>query len=83
VLNNPGDLKALGARVIDPVSGRSIEMYTTEPAVQLDTANFLDGTLKGKGGLTYEHWGAFTLEAQHYPDSPNHANFPSTELRPV
>lgn len=82
VLNNPGNLNALAARVTDPVSGRTVEMYTSEPAVQFYTANFLDDTLKGKGDLTYEHWGAFTLEAQHYPDSPNHANFPSTELRP-
>jgi aldose 1-epimerase len=82
VLNNPGDLNALAVRVTDPVSGRSVEMYTTEPGVQLYTANFLDGSLKGKGGLTYEHWGAFTLEAQHYPDSPNNPNFPSTELKP-
>jgi aldose 1-epimerase len=82
VLNNPGNLNALAVRVTDPVSGRSVEMYTTEPGVQFYTGNFLDGTLKGKGDLTYEHWGAFTLEAQHYPDSPNHANFPSTELKP-
>jgi len=82
ILNNPGDRNALAARVTDPESGRTVEMYTTEPAVQFYTGNFLDGTLKGKNGLTYEHWGAFTLEAQHYPDSPNHINFPSTELRP-
>lgn len=82
VLNNPGNLNALAVRVTDPVSGRSVEMYTTEPGVQFYTANFLDGTLKGKGGLIYEHWGAFTLEAQHYPDSPNHPSFPNTELRP-
>jgi aldose 1-epimerase len=82
VFNNPGDLNALAARVTDPESGRTVEMYTTEPGVQFYTGNFLDGSLKGIGGLTYEHWGAFTLEAQHYPDSPNHANFPSTELKP-
>jgi aldose 1-epimerase len=82
VLNNPGNLNALAARVTDPVSGRTVEMYTTEPGVQFYTGNFLDGTLSGKSDLTYEHWGAFTLEAQHYPDSPNHANFPSTELKP-
>jgi aldose 1-epimerase len=82
ILNNPGDRNALAARVTDPESGRTVEMYTTEPGVQFYTGNFLDGTLKGKNGLTYEHWGAFTLEAQHYPDSPNHINFPSTELRP-
>ena len=58
-------------------------MYTTEPGVQFYTVNFPDNSLKGKGGLTYEHWGAFTLEAQRYPDSPNHTNFPSTELRSI
>lgn len=82
VLNNPGDLSALAARVTDPVSGRTVEMYSTEPGVQFFTGNFLDGTMIGKGGLSYQHWGAFTLEAQHFPDSPNHPNFPSTELRP-
>jgi aldose 1-epimerase len=82
VLNNPGNINALAARATDPVSGRTVEMYTTEPAVQFYSGNFLNGTVKGKGGLTYQHWGAFALEAQHYPDSPNHANFPSTELKP-
>jgi aldose 1-epimerase len=82
VLSNPGDLNALAVRVTDPESGRTLEMYTTEPGVQFNTGNFLDGTLKGKDGLSYQHWGAFTLEAQHYPDSPNHPTFPSTELKP-
>jgi aldose 1-epimerase len=81
VFNNPGNLGALAVRVYDPKSARAVEMYTTEPGVQFYIGNFLDGTLKGIGG-TYEHWGAFTLEAQHFPDSPNHANFPSTELKP-
>jgi len=81
VLNNPGDLSALAVRVFDPKSGRTVEMYTTEPGVQIYTGQFLDG-VKGKDGLTYERWGTFTLEAEHYPDSPNHANFPSTELKP-
>jgi aldose 1-epimerase len=81
VFNNPGNLSALAVRVYDPKSARAVEMYTTEPGVQFYIGNFLDGTLKGIGG-TYEHWGAFTLEAQHFPDSPNHANFPSTELKP-
>lgn len=80
VLNNPGDLSALAVRVIDPLSGRAVEMYTTEPGVQFYTGNFLDGTLRGIGA-TYDHWGAFTLEAQHFPDSPNHSGFPSTELK--
>ena len=80
VLNNPDKLSALAVRVTDPVSERAVEMYTTEPGVQFYTGNFLDGTLKGIGG-DYEHWGAFTLEAQHFPDSPNHSSFPSTELK--
>ena len=75
-------IPTLAVRVTDPESGRMVEMYTTEPGVQFYTGNFLDGTLNGKNGSTYQHWGAFTLEAQHYPDSPNHTNFPSTELRP-
>lgn len=68
----------------DPKSGRAVEICTTEPGVQFYTGNFVDGTLQGKSGSTYEHWvgGAFTLEAQHYPDTPNHANFPSTQLKP-
>jgi aldose 1-epimerase len=81
-LNDPGVLNALAVRVTDPESDRTVEMYTSEPGVQMYTSNSLDGTLKGKDGLTYQHWGAFTLEAQHYPDSPNHPTFPSTELKP-
>jgi aldose 1-epimerase len=82
VLNHPGDLSALAVRVTDPKSGRTVEMYTTEPAVQFYSGNFLDGTLTGKNGLTYPHWGAFTLEAQHYPDSINQGHFPTTVLSP-
>lgn len=80
VLSHQGDLGTLAVRVTDPVSGRSVEMYTTEPGVQFYTSNFLDGSLKGIGGI-FDHWGAFTLEAQHYPDSPNHPTFPTTELK--
>jgi aldose 1-epimerase len=82
ILNHPGDLEALATRVTDPPSGRTIEMYTTEPGVQFYSGNFLNGTLKGKHGLIYPHWGGFTLEAQHYPDSVNHPHFPRTELAP-
>jgi aldose 1-epimerase len=82
ILNHPDDLEALAARVTDPVSGRTVEMYTTEPGVQFYSGNFLDGSLKGKQGLIYAHWGGFTLEAQHYPDSVNHPHFPKTELAP-
>ena len=60
VFDNPGNLNALAARVNDPDSGRTVQMYTTEPGVQFYTGNFLDGTLKGIGG-SYDHWGAFTL----------------------
>jgi aldose 1-epimerase len=82
VLGGDGKKPALGARVYDRDSGRVLEMYTTEPGVQLYTANFLDGTLKGKGGVVYKKHHAFCLEAQHFPDSIHHASFPSTILRP-
>ena len=82
VLRGDGKTPALGARVFDPGSGRVLEMFTTEPGVQLYTANFLDGKLKGKGGVVYKKHHAFCLEAQHFPDSVHHANFPSTILRP-
>ncbi|QKZ05215.1 aldose epimerase family protein [Pseudomonas eucalypticola] len=82
VLDTKGDVKKLATQVADPASGRVLEFYTTEPGVQLYTANFLDGSIHGKGGKVYPHWGAFTLEAQHYPDSPNQAAFPTTRLDP-
>ncbi len=66
----------------DPKSGRTLEVVTTEPAVQLYTGNFLDGTIVGKSGKRYPHRGGFCLETQHYPDSPNHPTFPSTVLKP-
>lgn len=72
----------LAARASDAKSGRVMEVFTTEPGVQLYTANWLDGTLKGKGGCMYVKRGAFCLETQHYPDSPNQASFPNTILRP-
>ena len=72
----------LAARLEDPVSGRRLEISTTEPGVQFYTGNFLDGSLKGKGGRPYGHRTGLCLETQHFPDSPNHANFPSTILRP-
>jgi len=72
----------LAARFVEPVSGRVMEMWTTEPAMQFYTGNFLDGMIRGKGGLVYPLHGAFCLEAQHYPDSPNRPDFPSTILMP-
>jgi len=81
-LDTKGKVTALAADVSEPKSGRRLQLFTSEPGVQLYTGNFLDGTVKGKGGKIYPHWGAFTLETQHYPDSPNQKNFPSTRLDP-
>jgi aldose 1-epimerase len=72
----------MAAKVTDPASGREMEVWTTEPGVQLYTANWLDGSIHGKHGAAYGRFGAVCLETQHYPDSPNHARFPSTILRP-
>jgi aldose 1-epimerase len=72
----------LMARVTDPASGRILEVLSTEPGLQFYSGNFLDGTLTGKGGWVYQHRAALTMEPQHYPDSPNQPNFPSTELKP-
>jgi aldose 1-epimerase len=82
VLDGGGKKLALGARVHDPKTGRVMEMYTTEPGVQFYTGNFLDGSVKGKGGVVYRKHQGFCLEAQHFPDSVNHPNFPSVILRP-
>ncbi|APQ11301.1 aldose epimerase [Pseudomonas oryzihabitans] len=82
VLNTNGDLEKPAAVVTDPASGRTLTLYTTEPGVQFYTGNFLEGNIKGKAGKTYDHWGAFTLETQHYPDAPNQPNFPTTRLDP-
>jgi aldose 1-epimerase len=73
---------AFAARARDPKSGRALEMSTTEPGVQLYTGNFLDGSVKGKGGVAYKKNAAFCLEAQHFPDALHHPNFPSIILRP-
>ena len=81
VLNAPRTLKQWAVKVEEPTSGRVMEVYTDQPAVQFYTGNFLDGTAHGMGG-TYNYRSALCLETQHYPDSPNHPNFPSAELRP-
>lgn len=81
VLGDPGKLK-LAARVVDPISGRQMEVWTTEPGVQFYTGNFLDGTLRGKHGVAYGKHSALCLETQHYPDTVNHPTFPSVILRP-
>jgi aldose 1-epimerase len=72
----------LAARVVDPASGRTLEVRTTEPGLQFYTANFLTGSLVGSSGRAYRQGDAFTLETQHIPDSPNRSAFPSTVLRP-
>ena len=83
VLNkpSPGAL-AFAARAYDPRSGRVLDCYTTEPGVQVYTGNFLDGSYVGSAGSTYRQTDAFTLETQHFPDSPNKPQFPTTELKP-
>ena len=70
------------AMVTDPKSGRTLEVLTTEPGVQLYTGNFLDGKTVGKGGAAYKQYSGFCLETQFFPDSPNKPNFPSITLRP-
>lgn len=70
------------AIIIEPTSGRAMEIYTNEPGLQFYGGNFLDGSIIGKRGITYKHREAFCLETQHFPDSPNKKNFPSTLLKP-
>jgi aldose 1-epimerase len=82
VINRKEDGLILAARVHEPTSGRVLEVFTTEPAVQFYSGNFLDGTITGKHGHVYKQRNGFCLETQHYPDSPNHPDFPSTILRP-
>jgi aldose 1-epimerase len=84
VLNAPaaGQALRLAARVSEPASGRVMEVRTTEPGVQFYTGNFLDGSIKNRKGVPYQKHAAFCLETQHFPDSVNHANFPSTILEP-
>lgn len=82
VLNHPAGELGLAARVAEPSTGRVLEVLTTEPGVQFYTGNFLDGSAKGKGGRVYQRRNGFCLEAQHFPDSPNHPEFPSVVLKP-
>ena len=82
ILNSKGDINVLAAKATSPTSGISLEVYTSEPGVQFYTGNFMTGEDKGKGGTVYPHRGAFCLETQPYPDSPNQPAFPSTVLRP-
>ena len=82
VLNDPGKLSQLAASVYDPQSGRTLKVYTTEPGIQFYSGNFLNGSFTGKGGIAYPKHSAIVLETEHFPDSPNQPNFPTTELQP-
>jgi aldose 1-epimerase len=82
VLDRQGSGLELAARLTDPGSGRVLSVFTTEPGIQFYSGNFLDGTLVGTSGRMYRQSDGLALETQHFPDSPNHPNFPSTVLRP-
>lgn len=77
-----GSVPALVAEAYDPSHGRVLQVLSTEPGLQFYSGNFLDGTIQGKSGTIYKHRYGFCLETQHFPDSPNHPTFPSTELKP-
>jgi aldose 1-epimerase len=81
VIGTPGTMR-LAARATDPDSGRTMEVWTTQPGIQFYTSNYLDGTLNGKRGIHYNQYAAFALETQHYPDSINQPNFPPVVLHP-
>src|SRR5699024_5774117 len=83
VLNKSSeDAMTLGASVYSPVSGRQMKVYTTEPGVQFYTGNFLDGSFENPEGIPYRQYSGFCLETQHFPNSPNEPDFPSTILEP-
>ncbi len=82
VLPESGDSLVFAAKVIGPDAGRVLEIYTNQPAIQFYSGNFFDGSITGKGGITYEYRSCLALEPQIYPDSPNQPDFPSPVLRP-
>lgn len=82
VLNHSGPSLIQSAQVYSPLTGIELTEFTTEPGMQLYTGNFLNGKNIGKGGKAYQRRSGFCLEAQHYPDSPNHPRYPTTTLRP-
>ena len=82
ILNTQGDINKCFATLYDPTTGIAMEMFTDQPGVQFYAGNFLDGSFVGKGGVKYPRRSAFCFETQHYPDSPNHPEWPSTTLRP-
>jgi aldose 1-epimerase len=82
VLNGKIGILQQAARVVEPTTGRVLTVETTQPGVQFYSGNFLDGTLHGKHGHVYSKHAGFCLETQHFPDSPNHPKFPTSELKP-
>lgn len=82
VLNPGADGLTLAATVIEPTTGRRMEVLTSEPGIQFYSGNFLDGTVTGRAGTVYQRRAGFCLETQHFPDSPNKAQFPTTTLEP-
>jgi aldose 1-epimerase len=82
VLNRESEEPSFAARAVHPASGRVLEVFTTQPGVQFYTGNHLTGAFRGKGGAVYGFRTGFCLETQHFPNSPNRPDFPSTELSP-
>jgi aldose 1-epimerase len=82
VLDGDGKKVAVAAEAYEPTTGRVLEVLTDQPGIQFYTGNFLDGTVTGTDGKVYKQRYAFCLETQHFPDSPNHPKFPTTELKP-
>jgi aldose 1-epimerase len=82
VLNHPGDLSVPAAVCCCPSTGIVLTVHTDQPGIQVYSANNLDGSLTGKGGVPLATQTGLCLETQHFPDSPNHPDFPSTVLRP-
>ena len=82
VLKTQGNINQVAAKLTSPTTGITLEVYTDEPGIQLYTGNFLDGTVKGKNGISYPQRASVCLETQHYPDSPNKSHWPSVTLEP-
>ncbi len=82
ILKKKEGVLSMAAQLYDPRTGRQVEISTTQPGLQFYSGNFLDGTIKGKSGKQYNKYWGLCLEAQHFPDSPNHSDFPNTILKP-
>jgi aldose 1-epimerase len=82
VFDRSGAALRHAVRVVEPVTGRTLDIHTDQPGVQFYSGNFLDGSIRGKAGRVYARRFGFVLETQHFPDSPNQAGFPSAILRP-